>query len=75
MVSIILPTEYKVVKGLDKVKDINKSLDAYRDSAEVRPQTVVKIEGRTRDETEGGRERRRSRGERGKEWEGEYSCL
>ncbi|MCJ1472681.1 hypothetical protein MMC13_001330 [Lambiella insularis] len=41
----ILPTEYKVIKGLDKVKDINKSLDTYRDVVRVGPQTVVKIEG------------------------------
>ena len=39
----ILPTEYRVVDGLDKVKEIDEALDAYRDGARAGPQTVVRI--------------------------------
>lgn len=41
----ILPTEYRVINGLEKVKEINEALDAYRDFTRVGAQTVVKIEG------------------------------
>lgn len=40
----ILPTDFKVVNGLEKVKQINEALDAYRDFARAGPQTVVRIE-------------------------------
>jgi hypothetical protein len=39
----VLPTEHQVVNGLEKVKEINEALDAYRDGARAGPQTVVKI--------------------------------
>ena len=39
----ILPTEYRVVEGLDNVKEIDEALDMYRDGARAVPQTVVKI--------------------------------
>ena len=41
----ILPTEYRVFRGLEKVQEINDALDAYRDFARAAPQTVIKIEG------------------------------
>jgi hypothetical protein len=39
----ILPTEYRVIEGLDKVQEIDETLDMYRDGARAVPQTVVKI--------------------------------
>jgi NADPH:quinone reductase-like Zn-dependent oxidoreductase len=39
----IIPTEYEVIKGLDKVKEINEALDQYRDFGRSGAQTVVKI--------------------------------
>jgi NADPH:quinone reductase-like Zn-dependent oxidoreductase len=39
----VLPTDHQVVDGLEKVKDINEALDAYRDGARARPQTVVRV--------------------------------
>lgn len=39
----ILPTEYRVLNGLEKVEEINDALDAYRDFTRAGPQTVVKI--------------------------------
>lgn len=41
----ILPTEYQVVKGLEKVKEIDRALDAYREGARSGPQTIVQILG------------------------------
>ena len=39
----VLPTEYRVVAGLDKVDEINQALDGYRNGARAGPQTIVKI--------------------------------
>ena len=39
----VLPTEYRVVEGLDKVGDINEVLDMYLGGARAVAQTVVKI--------------------------------
>ena len=39
----ILPTKFRVIEGLEKVKEINEALDAYRDLARTSAQTVVKV--------------------------------
>ena len=41
----ILPTKFQVIEGLEKVKEINEALDAYRDLARISAQTVVKMQG------------------------------
>lgn len=39
----VLPAEYRVVEGLEKVKEIDGALDQYREGARAGPQTVVRI--------------------------------
>ena len=39
----VLLTEYRVINGLDKVKDINEALDTYQNYTRVGVQTVVRI--------------------------------
>jgi hypothetical protein len=41
----VLSTKYRVIRGLEKVKEMNEALDEYRDLATAGPQTVVKVEG------------------------------
>ncbi len=41
----VLPTEYGVIKGLEKVEEINEALDSYREFTRAGPQMVVKVEG------------------------------
>ena len=39
----LLPTDFRIIHGLDKVDDINNALDQYRDFARADAQTIVKI--------------------------------
>lgn len=39
----ILPTEYRVIHGLDKVKEINEALDGYQGYTRTGPQVVVRM--------------------------------